>query len=239
MSAPMDAATFLQVLKGAGLPVMEVGSWRTHNRNDKGPWGPVHGVMIHHTVTKGTEATVRICRNGYEDLPGPLCHGVIAKSGTVYLVGYGRANHAGLGDRDVLNAVRSESYATRPPVPNGELVDFNPHFYGFECENLGDGRDPWPPAQQLAIAAVSSAICRHHGWSEKSVIGHLEAQPGKVDPRSPGGMPAIRTAVATLLRPPAPRPPAPRPPLTVEQRLDANERRLRDLERDVEALKKG
>ena len=33
------------------MTVVEVGDWRTHNRNHKGPWGPVHGVMIHHTVT--------------------------------------------------------------------------------------------------------------------------------------------------------------------------------------------
>lgn len=64
--------------------------------------------MIHHTVTSGTSSTVSICERGYEGLPGPLCHGVIAKDGTVYLIGNGRANHAGRGDRDVLNAVIAE-----------------------------------------------------------------------------------------------------------------------------------
>jgi hypothetical protein len=34
-----------------------------------------------------------------------------------------------------------------------------------------------------AIERVSAAICRHHGWTARSVIGHLERQPGKVDPR--------------------------------------------------------
>jgi hypothetical protein len=33
------------------------------------------------------------------------------------------------------------------------------------------------------IEKVCAAICRHHGWSARSVIGHLEWQPGKVDPR--------------------------------------------------------
>jgi hypothetical protein len=28
----------------------------------------------------------------------------------------------------------------------------------------------------------AAAICRAHGWSEKSVAGHKECQPGKVDP---------------------------------------------------------
>jgi LysM repeat protein len=179
-TAPPSASRFAALLRAEGVTVVEVGDWETHNRNSKGPWGPVHGVMIHHTVTKGTAATVKICRDGHSALPGPLCHGVIAKDGRVHLVGYGRANHAGLGDDDVLRAVINESSL---PADNEASVDGNRHFYGFECENLGNGSDPWPAAQLEAIERVSAAICRHHGWSERSVIGHLEWQPGKVDPR--------------------------------------------------------
>jgi hypothetical protein len=180
MAPPMSANSFLAALHNEGLIVVEVGDWRDHNRDSKGPWGPVHGVMIHHTVTKGSKATVDICRTGYDGLPGPLCHGVITKDGRVHLVGYGRANHAGLGDRDVLAAVIAERAL---PVDNEATVDGNRHFYGFECENLGDGKDPWPDAQVEAIVRVGTALCRHHGWNERSVIRHLDWQPGKVDPR--------------------------------------------------------
>lgn len=183
MADPMSADAFLRILRAEGLAVTEVGDWRNHNRNHMGPWGPVHGVMIHHTVTKGSAYTVDLCRRGHGDLPGPLCHGVITKDGKVHLVGYGRANHAGLGDPDVLNAVKAESYMTNPPADNEANTDGNPHFYGFECENLGNGEDPWPAAQLEAIEKASAAICRYHGWGEKSVIGHLEWQPGKIDPR--------------------------------------------------------
>jgi hypothetical protein len=137
--------------------------------------------MIHHTVTKGSARTVDICRKGYASLPGPLCHGVITKDGRVHLVGYGRANHAGLGDDDVLRAVIAEQQ--RLPADNELNTDGNRHFYGFECENLGDGEDPWPAAQLEAIERAAAAVCRHHGWNERSVIGHKEWQPGKVDPR--------------------------------------------------------
>jgi hypothetical protein len=89
-------------------------------------WGPVHGVMIHHTVTKGTAAMVKICLDGYSTLPGPLCHGVIAKDGTVHLVGYGRANHAGAGDDDVLQAVIDEKAL---PADDEANIDGNRHFY--------------------------------------------------------------------------------------------------------------
>ncbi|MGJ5826078.1 LysM peptidoglycan-binding domain-containing protein [Streptomyces ossamyceticus] len=180
MATPMSAAQFAAVLKAEGVTVVEVDDWEHHNRNHKGPWGPVHGVMIHHTVTKGSARTVAICRDGYTSLPGPLCHGVITKDGRVHLVGYGRANHAGSGDGDVLQAVIAERAL---PADNEADTDGNRHFYGFECENLGDGLDPWPERQLEAIEQVSAAICRHHGWKEESVIGHLEWQPGKVDPR--------------------------------------------------------
>src|SRR5690606_19298284 len=82
MAQPLSASGFLKALKAEGLTVVEVGDWRDHSRNHKGPWGPVHGVMIHHTVTKGSQTTVDICRRGYSGLPGPLCHGVRSEEHT-------------------------------------------------------------------------------------------------------------------------------------------------------------
>lgn len=179
MSTPLVAERILSALRVEGLSVVEVGGWRGHNRDHMGPWGSVHGVMIHHTVTAGTTHTVNICRDGYAGLPGPLCHGVIAKDGRVYLVGNGRTNHAGLGDPDVLRAVIAQ---TRIPRDDEATVDGNRSFYGFECENRGDGKDPWPDVQMEAIERTAAAICRAHSWSAGSVIGHLEWQPGKSDP---------------------------------------------------------
>jgi hypothetical protein len=180
MAKPLSADRLLKALRAEGLTVVEHRNWRTHNRNSKGRWGPVNGVMIHHTVTKGTKNTVELCYNGRSDLPGPLCHGVIAKDGTVYLVGHGRANHAGLGDDDVLRAVVDE---TALPRDNELNTDGNARFYGFECVNLGNGKDPWPQVQLEAIEKAAAALCRAHGWSEKSVIGHLEWSIQKIDPR--------------------------------------------------------
>ncbi|AQT74362.1 MULTISPECIES: N-acetylmuramoyl-L-alanine amidase [Streptomyces] len=196
MAAPMSADRFINALRNEGLTVVEVGAWRTHNRNHKGPWGPLHGVMIHHTVTRGTAYSVELCRNGHSALPGPLCHGVIGKDGRVHLVGYGRANHAGLGDPDVLAAVIAER---RLPPDNEATTDGNRHFYGFECVNLGDGEDPWPPAQIDAIARASAALCRVHRWTARSVIGHREWQPGKVDPRG-FTMASLRERIAERLK---------------------------------------
>ncbi|MET9658051.1 peptidoglycan recognition family protein [Streptomyces sp. NPDC006510] len=205
MATPLSASAVLKALRAEGVRVVEVGNWRTHNRNSKGPWGPVHGSIVHHTVTKGTAATVRMVRDGYADLPGPLCHGMIAKDGRVHMVGWGRANHAGGGDPKVLEQVIAESYGTRPTPPtrgNSNGIDGNARFYGWECENLGDGKDPWPAAQYDAIVRVQAALCRAHKWSAKSVIGHLEWSSDKVDPRG-FTMPRLRTDVAERLKHPA------------------------------------
>ncbi|MFD0436995.1 N-acetylmuramoyl-L-alanine amidase [Streptomyces chartreusis] len=207
MANPPSASKLVQLLRAEGLTVVEVGDWEHHNRNAKGPFGSLHGVMIHHTVTRGTDTTVRICRDGYSGLPGPLCHGVIDKKGVVHLVGYGRANHAGLGDPDVLRAVIDERAL---PADDQASTDGNRHFYGFECENMGDGEDPWPEAQLLAIEKVSAAICRHHGWSERSVIGHKEWQPGKSDPRG-YTMDGMRGRIGKRLTDSKPAAPAPKP----------------------------
>lgn len=179
MAEPLSSDRLLSAFREEGLDVVEYRDWRTHNRNHVGAWGPVHGVMIHHTVTAGTQSSVRLCYDGHTGLPGPLCHTVGAKDGTMFMVGHGRTNHAGLGDPDVLSAVIEDE--PTPPVRRA-AADGNARFYGLELVNLGNGRDPWPEAQVDAAARWSAALCRAHGWSEMSVVGHKEWQPGKVDP---------------------------------------------------------
>lgn len=179
MATPLSADKLLVALRSEGCLVVEHKDWRNHNRNHKGAWGPVNGVMIHHTVTSGTDSSVALCYNGHSTLPGPLCHTVGAKDGRLFMVGHGRANHAGKGDPDVLRAVINE---TGLPRDNEATVDGNARFYGLEMVNLGNGKDPWPDVQVEAAVRWAAAICRAHGWSAASVIGHKEWQPGKIDP---------------------------------------------------------
>lgn len=40
MATPLTASTFLAALRGEQLDVVEVDSWRTHNRAGHGAWGP-------------------------------------------------------------------------------------------------------------------------------------------------------------------------------------------------------
>jgi hypothetical protein len=179
MATPLSAAKMLAALKAEGLTVHEHTGWKTHNRDTATgkAFGPVHGVLIHHTAGHNDR---EVCFNGRTGLPGPLCHSWLGKTAGLWMIGNGRANHAGLVDGDVIHALVAES----SPLPTDDRADTdgNDCLYGLEIENLGNGKDPYPGAQYRQAVLWAAAICRAHGWSEKSVAGHKEVQPGKIDP---------------------------------------------------------
>lgn len=199
----MTSSQFLGMLGHYAIAYTARPKWRTHTRTSaERPWGPVHGVMIHHTGDYASQdQMLNLLWNGYAGLPGPLCHGGITKAGTVVLTGWGRCNHAGTGDPVVLDRVIQEHTPyPKPRFANGQEggVDGNRNFYGFELINRGDGSDPWPEHQLAAAAATAAGICSHHGWTERSVIGHKEWQRGKTDPDF--SMDDFRTRVGRILR---------------------------------------
>lgn len=201
MAVPMTADQFVQALRSEGLSVTEHAGWRTHNRAGHGAWGPMNGVMIHHTAGSAP-SDGQIVYSGRSDLPGPCAHSYLAKSGVVTMTGNGRANHAGTGDTAVLNAVINESYGTAPPATHKHDgssggSDGNSHFYGLEVSNLGTKADAYPAVQYAAAVKWAAAICRFHGWSAKSVIGHKEWSDWKPDPIY--SMPQFRKDVQALL----------------------------------------
>ena len=194
MTAPLSAGRMIMALRREGLQPVEHPGWRTHNRNSRGPWGPVNGVLIHHTAGRNSLALIR---TGRPDLPGPLAHAHVAKDGTLTLVGNGRANHAGRVAFNAFHAVVREDHHPWPSVASG-TVDGNTHFYGLEVENLGDRHDPYPAAQYDAAVRWATAICRAHDWHADSVVGHKETSiEGKIDPSF--DMNAFRRAVADRL----------------------------------------
>jgi hypothetical protein len=232
MATALSNDRLLRALLNEGCRVVERSGWRTRRRPaSTGNFGPINGVMIHHTVTSGEISSVELCERGHSTLPGPLCQLVIGKSGIVYLISNGRANHAGKGDPDILRMVQQEDYdRDRLLVPNEATTDGNDNFYGMECVNLGNGRDPWPEVQRDAIVRASAAILREYGgpaqgWTAKSAIGHKEWQPGKIDPRTgTGGVdvspPVLRRLIDERLAHPASWSPgtgAPPPPQQQEE----------------------
>ena len=178
MAIPLSADSLILALRAEGVRVSEYSGWRTHNRNSRGPWGPVNGVVIHHTAGRDS---LNVVWNGTDDLAGPLCHTHLAKNATATMIANGRANHAGTFASNAHDAVVGES-AVHPRPDREEPVDGNAHYYGIEIENLGNGEDPYPAAQYDAAVRWAAAICRAHGWSADSVIGHKEGTQRKIDP---------------------------------------------------------
>lgn len=202
MAAPMTADETRRVLARWRVPFEAVHGWRTRNRNHVGAWGPVHGLVLHHTGDDARDkADLAVVTRGRAGLPGPLAQFGCDDDGTIWLIGCGRANHAGGGDPRVLRAVVEESYDSRPPRPQEHTgspgaVDGNARFYGVET--FYSGLQPPTDAARRSLVLLAAAICDHHGWSARSVIGHKEWSDHKIDPGHVD-MAAFRTAVAWRL----------------------------------------
>ncbi|MEU6168099.1 peptidoglycan recognition protein family protein [Streptomyces tanashiensis] len=200
MATPITADQWLTALRAEGVTdIVQMDGWRTHNRNGHGGWGDVHATMVHHTAGEGPGLPAW-CYNGNADLPGPLCHDFLSRSGTLYLVGNGRANHAGKVARNAYEAVLTEEAVH--PAPGPDEIDGNAVSYGLEVENSGEpGRD-WTPTQYDVAVRVQAARCRFHGWGANSVWAHKESTRRKPnDPRR--DMDDFRADVAERLRHPA------------------------------------
>jgi hypothetical protein len=195
MATPMTPAQWLANLRAEGVTVRERAGWTTHERDDETgrTFGPVHGVVIHHTAGRDSLA---LCWSGTSDLPGPLCHTHLSKTGVATMLSAGRANHAGSFAQNAHAAVLAEA-AVHPRPDSAEPVDANDQYYGIEIENLGNGTDPYPAVQFDAAVRWAAAICRAHGWTENSVIGHKEGTRRKIDPSF--DMNVFRAAVAARL----------------------------------------
>lgn len=241
MATPMTADQFIAQLKKWGIPYKEYKDWRNHNRNHKGLWGPVNGLMVHHTGSDSPDQR-ELLYSGHSALPGPLSQVGLAQDGVLHLIGWGRCNHAGLGDPDVLEAVIREDYATRPPVPNSASIDGNARFYG--CEIWYDGSHAMTTAQRNTLYNLGAAVIDFHDWTAKSIINHGEWQPGKWDPGYAKGKMMdgniIRTSSALRLKagPNKPVPTTPPPPPVAKPTKSQLLTRIAAVETTLAALKK-
>jgi len=183
VATPLSAQQLFDTLKREGVWPQEYRSWRTHERDDETGkmFGPVNGIVIHHTAGRDSLA---LCYNGTSSLPGPLCHTHLSKAGTASMLSAGRANHGGTFAQNAHDAVVAES-SVHPYPDSSEPVDANDRYYGLEVENRGDGQDVYPWVQYVKAVKWATGLCRAHGWSENSVIGHKEGTRRKIDPKGP------------------------------------------------------
>jgi len=186
MAPPLTPAEWRAALRAEGVPFIELDGWTTRGRDAATGriFGPVHGVLNHHTA--GVDSLATIAYNGTAGLPAPLAHALLRKNGVVVLVADGRANHAGLVAANVYQALVDEK--PLPKQDKSETVDGNDSLYGLEVENLGNGKDRYTRQQYDSWVRFNAALCRAHGWSPGSVAAHLETSAeGKPDPAAEKG----------------------------------------------------
>ncbi|MFF5968295.1 N-acetylmuramoyl-L-alanine amidase [Streptomyces collinus] len=184
MANPATPAQWRAALRAEGVPFIELEGWTTRGRDAATgkAFGPVHGILNHHTA--GVDSLAVIAYRGVPGLPPPLAHGLLRKDGVVVLVADGRTNHAGPVAENVFNAIVAEK--PLPKQDKSKTVDGNDVLYGLEVENRGDGEDVYKRAQYDTWVRFNAAVCRLHGWTERSAAGHLETSvEGKPDPSGP------------------------------------------------------
>lgn len=157
-------ADLADAARKSGLTVVELPGWRGRYR--PGSFDP-DGVLVHHTGgTSDSRGYVDwMALTGRSDLPAPLCQLALSRTGIVYVLAAGRANHGGKAQRS-------------GPMPAG---DANAMFVGIEA--LNDGSEGWTRTQYDAYVALCAALCSHYGWPATHVRAHKETSvTGKVDP---------------------------------------------------------
>jgi len=160
------------VLRAAGLTVIEVDGWETRGADRI----TVKGVVVHHTASGPTwkdEAVAKLLRDGRPDLKGPLSQLGLDRQGRYWLVAAGRCNHNGFG------------------LWGNDSI-------GVEAYNSGTG-EPWPAVQVDAYQRGCAAICRHLGLDPTTQVkAHRETDPGRKSDPAGIDMPHFRAQVAAL-----------------------------------------
>lgn len=187
MATPMSPDQLVRQFHKWGVQTIEPSGWKSHRRDPShGSWGPVNGIGIHHTGDDAPDVRdQQVLWNGRSDLPGPLCSWGMRDDGKAVMISGGRSNHFGLGSAATLRKVQTEDYPgyqSEIKPTGGDTVDGNSHFYGQETMYSG-GHSMTIEAYRSTVRACA-AICDFYGWTAKSVIGHKEWTPRKIDPGS-------------------------------------------------------
>lgn len=205
----MRALWLADVLRGAGLTVVEQPGWQTKGKE----LDAIEGLVCHHTASPPTSTlatNLYVVTNGNAVAPGPIAQVMLWRNGTFYVIASGKANHAGAGG----------PWGWLPKSPPGQLSTANARTIGIEAVNSGVG-EPWGAEMVAAYEIGAAAILRHLGAGVDRMLTHHEWAPTrKIDPAGPTGgrvatLPgsqtwdgnAWRALVAAWLQPTPPAPP--------------------------------
>jgi hypothetical protein len=174
------AITWLaDVLRGAGLTVVEHAGWKT--RAIDGDWSPRYGI-VHATAAPRSQSDtdqIRIVRDGRTGLRGPIANACVDRAGRWHVLAAGRCNTTIEGTAGPYQGLGNT--------------------YALGVEACNDNVDePWLAVQYDSYVRGWAAIARKLGWTPERLRGHKEHTPGhKTDPTF--NMTAFRGRVAAVL----------------------------------------
>jgi hypothetical protein len=150
-----DAA---QLLRDAGLKVVECDGWKTRARSSGGFASAPLGIQWHHTASQTTpENDTNWQTEGSDD--APIGNATIMRDGAVWMVAAGAANTAGKGGPLKLS---------RGTVP---LDSGNSTTWAWEVANNGVG-EPWPQVQIDAYFKASIVMNKRFGNKPDDIFTH-------------------------------------------------------------------
>ena len=253
MSTAITADDLIAAFKKRGVNYRFYKSYadfKAHNRNKAGAnagvtpggFGPLMGIIWHNFGSAGKdvnqEAYLYRGDGPTSGKPGPLCLGGVADDGTIVLMGWGAATHAGPADPKAFALLKANAMPLDreyKPVTNGTMSGtkaINPFFLGFEMEHGPEGPTA---AQRKSLVLASAAILEMLGGPSKgygagSIAMHRELTTNRSDPQGVPKDGAMRREVNNLLRqwsatttptpPPAPSVPVAQKPTEVVVTLD-------------------
>lgn len=152
-----NAEKIVRAVKKSGLPYTLVPGWNNRGRREM---SDIRVITAHHTATPRSlrptidYPTMNVVKDGRPGLPGPLAQLGLGRSGRVYVIASGVANHAGVS--------RSSSWT-------------NSHAIGIEAEGA---MEKWPQRQYDAYVRLCRALADEFGVP---VMGHKEtaSPPGR------------------------------------------------------------
>lgn len=192
LATPVEIVTALRDYR---CKVVERPGWITRGTGYR--FDPI-GQAWHHDAFQeryDDEAAAAFMEKGRPDLRGPIANGSIGNYGTVFLIAYGNANHAGRNAAEVHDRLR-RGLAPLGDAVGPDTVVGNPLLWGWECRNAGTGHDPWD--QLDVMERAGAAMCDVNGWPPETNAGHRELTARKVDPRG-FDMHAFRADIARIL----------------------------------------
>lgn len=181
------------VLRGAGLHVIEQDGWKTRARSSGGfdgnrPWC----VMWHHAASAIGATAKQVADYGsYNADTKPVQNIVLGRVGNtwrdieVWVCAAGATNTNGKGLATALS---------RGTVPADQM---NTHAIGIEAVNNGVG-EPWPGPQIDAYFVLNNALCSAYGLLPTDCVSHAAYAPDrKIDPATAAAVQGVWRPRAT------------------------------------------